>query len=74
MKFVMFTIKGEGRKIGINRELVVNFYELPGTGTAIALKENEADAKDEAEFGPIDYVEVEEDFSTVHSRLNTIAE
>ena len=72
MKFVMFTMK-DGRKVGINRDRVVDFYEIKG-GTAIASVNVDADAKDEAKYGAVDYIEVREDFDTVHSRLNTIAE
>ena len=73
MQFVMFKMK-DGRKVGINKKRVVDFYEVEDGGTAIVLTEADADPSNESKFGSADYIEVDDDFDTVLSRLNTIAE
>lgn len=72
MQFVMFTIEGgpdHGKKIAVNRDHVDCVIEHEGTTIIyfVGQKENKAE-------GWFNYVIVREDFATVHSRLNTIAE
>lgn len=67
MKFVMFTIEGgpdHGKKIAVNRDHVDCVIEHEGS-TIIYFSKAE---------GWFNYVIVREDFHTVQSRLNIIAE
>ena len=61
MKFRMFT-RDNGVKIAINIDRVIGIVDKGGV-TAISLSDNEDE-----------YLTVKEDFDTVLSRLNTIAE
>ena len=72
MKFVMFTIEGgpdHGKKITVNRDHVDCVIEHEGTTIIYFVGQKESKAE-----GWFNYVIVREDFHTVQSRLNIIAE
>lgn len=73
MQFVMFTDYETGKKIGINRQFVVDFGELENGGTWIILSPFVGNAYEVLEPNE-GVVKVKEDFDTVLSRLDTIAE
>lgn len=77
MKFRMFELEGDaarGAKIALNVDEVAFVMELADGGTAIALKSQVGAMMGDLENVAKYPIHVAEDFHTVFSRLNTVAE